>query len=129
MHWFTGSPGALVHLVCRFTGSPGAPVHWCTGSPGALVHWFTWCPSALVHLVHWFTWCTGSPGAPGTLVHWFTWCTGSPGCMHSGMLKLCTWSVHGYYGQVDLYLYGLINRLPRPKENIVKKKCWLSRFL
>ena len=66
VHWvhqcrFTGSPGALVHLV---------QVHWFTGALVHLVHWFTWCTGALVHLVH------------GTLVHWFTgapvhWCTGS----------------------------------------------------
>ena len=87
--WFTGSPGALVHLVqvhCMVhwcTGSPGAPVHWFTGSPvhqftGSPVHWCSgalvlWCTGSLVH------WCTGAPvhwftGSPGAPVHW---CTGA----------------------------------------------------
>ena len=81
--WFTGLPA----------GSPG--------SPGALLHLvhLVHCMLHLVHLVHCFTWFNSSPGSLGALVHlahlvrWF---------MLSWMLKLCTWSVHGYYGQVDL---------------------------
>ena len=85
MHWCTGACTWFTGACTWFTGA----CTWFTGAPGALVHWFT-----LVHgaLVHWCTWFT-----------WFTWCTGSPGaCMLSVMLNLCTWSVHGCYGQVDL---------------------------